>query len=502
MKPRTRGLQFLACSLTVALAACGRPEDPALARGSTVVMAIPDVEAVKPDQWDLDFLTFLPLAKESVRGELEGYLARSWEHTPDHREYTFHLRTGLQWDDGVPVTAHDVKFTLDLLGHPDVAQYFGIVATVMNDSTVRIRAPARGYIDDISILPRHRLEALEPKRFWQWEFWTRPVGNGPFRFVRYVPQTLMEFEANPDYFGAKPRIERLILKFVGDAALTELLAGNVDIAAGTLTQIPRMVRDPRFRLYSSASPAPRAIYWKGDHPLFSDPRVRRSLTLALNRPELLRLLNLPAALPITDGVFTPRQMLRGEWPEPLPYDPEQARARLAAAGWRDHDGDGIREKDGRPFRFTASVWQGDGFPQLAIYVQEMLRDVGVAMEIRPLEQAMMWDMLRAGDFEAWMGVGQSYKGAQLRDFGRGNRSGYHNAEAFAVIDSLQATADPEEEDRLYGRLSQIYRADIPFTRLIPWSRDWFVHERIRGLSTPFQANPDTYMESLWVGQPQ
>jgi peptide/nickel transport system substrate-binding protein len=468
-----------------------------MARGSTVVMAVPDVEAVKPDQWNLDFLTFLPLAKLNARGELEGHLARSWEHSPDHREYTFHLRPNLRWDDGVPVTAHDVKFTLDLLGHPDVAEYSGIAATVLDDSTVRIRARRPDYLDDISYFPRHRLQALEPKRFWQWDFWTHPVGNGPFRFVRYVPQMLMEFEANPDYYGGKPRIERLVLKFVGDAGLTELLAGNVDIAEASLTQIPRIATDPRFRVYHSAWAGARAIYWKADHPLFADPRVRRALTLAIDRRELSQLLNLPGDLAITDGVFTDRQFRRGEWSEPLPHDPDEARALLEAAGWGDRDGDGIRERDGRVFQFTATVSSLHGMPQLAVSVQAQLRQVGVQMRIQRFEGSM-WEKLRAGDFEAWMNVHQSGADAVRRDFGRGNPLGYSNEEVFDLIDRLTATADPQDQDRLYAQLTQIFRTEQPFARLLPFTRSWFVHRRLRGLSTPFQASPDTYLESLWV----
>ncbi|MEJ2312643.1 MAG: ABC transporter substrate-binding protein [Gemmatimonadales bacterium] len=479
-------------------AACERSEDRALARGSTLVMAVPDFEAVKPDNWDLDFLTFLPLAKRGERGDLEGQLARSWEHSADHREYTFHLRTDVSWDDGVSVTAHDVKFTLDLLSHPEVAQYAGFEALVVDDSTVRIRATNPGYVDDISVLPRHLLQELEPRRFWQWEFWTHPVGNGPYRFVRYIPETLMEFRANPDYFGTAPRMERVILKFVGEAGITELLAGNVDIARAELVQIPRIAKDPRFRLYSGVYPGGRGIYWKTDHPLFSDARVRHALTLAVNRPELLWLLNLPDTLPITDGVFTARQFRRGEWPEPLPYDPVRARALLTAAGWVDQDGDGVREKDGRMFRFTATVRPGDGIPELAVYVQDFFRQVGVHMEMVVLEKPMMWEKLRAGDFEAMFMVVQSGVSAQRRDLGRENRLGYENQEAFAIIDSLQVTAAPGEIDRLYGRLTEIFRADMPVTRLTPWTTAWFVHRRIRGLSSPLRAEPDTYVEALWV----
>ncbi len=491
-----------ACCLAVGLSglSCHRPDDPAYARGSTVVMAVGGVSAVLPDAWDLDLLTFLPLAKQNEHGELEGRLARSWEHSPDHREYTYHLRTDVRWDDGVPVTAHDVKFTLDLLGHPDVAEYPGIEATVVDDSTVRIRARNPGYIDNIAYFPRHLLEGLDPKRFWQWEFWTHPVGDGPYRFVRYVPQLMMEFEANPAYYGPKPRIERVILQFAGEAGITELLAGNVDITPAKLAQIPQIAKDPRFRLYTGAVNAARGIYWKTDHVFFSSPRVRHALTLAIDRRELLRLLNLPDELPITDGVLTNRQFRRREWPEPLPYDPAQARALLEAAGWVDRDGDGVREKDGQPFHFTASVLHGHGMPNLAVYVQEFLRRVGVHMEIQSIDAASGFGRLKSGDFEALFMVVSSDVFAQHRDFGRENHLGYHNPEAFAVIDSLQATADPDELDRLYRRLTEIFRTDMPVTRLIPWSRDWFVHRRIQGLSTPFRADPDTYMEELWVAE--
>jgi peptide/nickel transport system substrate-binding protein len=171
---------------------------------------------------------------------------------------------------------------------------------------------------------------------------------------------------------------------------------------------------------------------------------------------------------------------------------------LDAAGWVDRDGDGVREKNGRPFRFNATVRQGDGIPELAVYVQEFFRQVGVQMEMVVLEKPLMWEKLRDGDFEAMFMIVQSGVSAQLRDFGRANRLSYYNSEAFAVIDSLQVSADPGEIDRLYRRLTEIYRADMQVTRLVPWSTAWFVHRRVRGLSTPFRAEPDTYMETLWI----
>ena len=128
--------------------------------------------------------------------------------------------------------------------------------------------------------------------------------------------------------------------------------------------------------------------------------MRRALTLAIDRRTLLGVLNLPDDLPITDGVFTERQFLRRQFPEPLPYDPAQARALLEAAGWQDRDGDGVRERDGRPFRFTAIVRSNRGFDRLAVYVQAQLREVGVQMEIQVLDPGLVWDRFTGGDFEA------------------------------------------------------------------------------------------------------
>lgn len=488
-------LQMCGGALAIAAVGCRRRGDPAHRRASTLVMAVRDVRDIKPDVTDLDFLVFLPLASVDKSGELEPALAQRWDHSADYRDWTYHLRTGVRWHDGVPVTAHDVKFTLDLLSHPDVGQYAFDSATVLDELTVRIRGNP-GYRNDVLFYPKHLLEHLDPKKFWEWDFWTRPVGNGPFRFVRYVPETMIEYEANPDYYRGKPKIARVVLKFVGQAGLTELLSGNVDIAGGELSQIPRVAKDPRFRVYHRIHPNARAIYWNCDHPLFRDADVRRALTLAINRRELFRVLNLPDDLPIADGIFTDRQFFRRQFPEPLPYDPEQARALLEGAAWHDRDGDGLRHQVARPFRFTAIVLDGDGFPQLAVYVQAMLRRVGIHMDLQVLEEGLMFQRLNARDFEAAFTWQQRGDEARKMYLGSDNPTGYQNPDAIRLIDRAAATGDPDQEDRIYAALTEILRADLPITRLIPMTRAQFVHRRVRGLGTPLK--PRESMEDLWL----
>ncbi|MGH7754344.1 MAG: ABC transporter substrate-binding protein, partial [Gemmatimonadales bacterium] len=211
--------------LTAAALACAR--DGPGEREHTLTVLYP----VDQRSWAFyvpsQFLVFLPLARRNVHGEFEGWLARSWEHSPDYRTWTIQLRPDVRWHDGIPVTGGDVKFSLDLLAHPDVGgEAPGAYAVrVLDDTTlvVTLRKGASGFWLDYDVTyPKHLLQGLDPKTFYDWDFWTHPVGNGPYRYVRHVPKTMMEFEANPDYFRGRPEVDRVVLKF-GEPVITELL---------------------------------------------------------------------------------------------------------------------------------------------------------------------------------------------------------------------------------------------------------------------------------------
>jgi peptide/nickel transport system substrate-binding protein len=312
---------------------------------------------------------------------------------------------------------------------------------------------------------------------------------------------MMEFEANPNYFRGKPGIERVVLKFVGEkAGVTELLSGNVDVISYTNpTRIPKLANDPRFRVYYWLYVGvAQAIYWQNDHPLFQDPRVRRALTLAINRRELLQLLSLPEDLPLFDGIYTPRLFRRGELAEPLPHDPARARALLDAAGWRDENGDGVREREGKEARPTAIVADLPGFQEMAIYVQNQLRQVGVRMGIRVLENTIVNERVRDGEFEVAFAPFRHEPRWLNNRFGKDSPIGYTNAEVAALIGRAMVTTEPDEMDRIYRELMEIFRRDVPVTFLHPVIRTFIAHRRLRGLSTPFRADPLRFMEHLWL----
>jgi len=499
-RPRFVTLKLLPLGLASVMAACqpaGR--DPALDRGSTVVVATGDESGLLPGQTSLEYIPFSSLTYWNSDGTRAPGLARSWESSPDGRVRTYHLRSDVRWHDDQPFTAHDVKFTIELLNHPDVLGLGMDIDSVwvVDDSTAKVSAHRPSYLDDVAIYPRHLLKDLPPQDIWSWEFWMQPVGAGPFRFVRHVPQTLMEFEANPDYFRGEPRIETVILKFIGEGELPELLSGNSDIVANARSEDWTQIEpDGRFVAVTTVyqSGGGMGLYLNHEHALFSDSRVRRALTLAVDRREILRTLSLPEDIPLHDVPLTPRLARRGDLPAPLPHDPEQAKQLLEEAGWRDDNGDGIREKNGIPARFTLLSRS----PPRAVLVQEHLRRVGLEAEVLNLESGVIWQRVERGDFDAAIHVIQDNIAWLQLHFGDDSATGYSNQR---VSDQFQRAATSSNEDTIdaaYEELGRAFQRDLPLVFLQPWTSTQFAHRRIRGPDMPLKGNLIKQLDELWV----
>lgn len=506
------GKRVLLWLVIIAAVACG-PEIPdgTPSDGETLTLLSPSTpgDGIFSPDWPAKFLIFLPLAERNAEGELEPRLARSWEHSDDHRNWTIHLRTDVRWHDGVPVTAHDVAFTLGLMKHPEVGYHppDAYEVAVLDDSTYtleyRREAPGNPFDEWTAYLPKHLLEGLDPERFWEWEFWSRPVGNGPYRFGRHVPNTAFVLEANPDYYLTAPLINRVVLRlgpeFGTGSSLAELLAGEVD-AVPYVDQMDllKLANDPRFRIYHAVDASrATAVLWNHRRPGLGDPQVRRALTLAIDRRELQHILGMPPEIPVFDGIPTLGLFRRGELPPGLEYDPAEAVRLLEEAGWSDRDGHGVRDPGGRPLaiELIASTWgQGEN---AAVYVQDRLRDVGVEVEVRTLDLTIARERLYSGDFDALvLGTSGPYTHRDL--FGESSLLGYQSPEADALLRRAKAALDPEARDRIYLRLAEVFQADLPATMLYPVVWSTIAHRRVRGLSSPWITDPTRHAAKLWI----
>ncbi len=514
----SRSMRLLTRRLAIPLIAglgfgCGSASEDA-DRGATMTILMDGDDVNEIRLWAPKYLLWLPLV-DRYGPDIRPRLAESWEHSPDYRTWTFHLRDDVRWHDGVPVTAHDVAFSLELFAHPDVlfpargpALWVDSIS-VPDDHTITLALTRP--VGDLPggwmvVFPRHLLHDLDPADFYEWDFWTRPVGNGPYRFVRHVPKTMLELESNPDFYAGEPAIKRVVVKFRSADPVIELTSGGADVAGGLgPAAVLRFKADPRFVVYYRYDwGVLQVIYWNQRHPLFADATVRRALSHAIDRRALSRMLNFPEEMPLVGGVsnkdLVDHPYTRGGGDQGLTYDPETAKRLLEQAGWIDRDGDGIRERAGREARFTLltlSEYIPDGAAQ-ALLIQHQLRSVGVAVEIRPVDWAAAQDAYRAGDFEAMIATVENAPSSILRAwFGELSGFGYYEAEAVRLLHALDAELDPEAQDTLYARINEIFHRDTPVTFLFPMIEPDVAHRRIRGLRQGWPAFLGN-AEELWI----
>jgi peptide/nickel transport system substrate-binding protein len=312
-------------------------------------------------------------------------LAESWQNTGE-RTWRFHLRQGVTFHDGSPFTAADVVATFELLtqGGP---LWFGIdkdSVKALDDYTVEITTTVPNYaLPSYLSHPSYSIlkAGSDP---------SQPIGTGPFKLVEYVPKSHLIVEKYESYWGGKPGIDRIEFRFFPDptARVLALQAGEVDL----VMEMPResaalLVGDARFRLLKSAVGAYQALYVnvKGQEPytIGLDPAVREAIGYAIDREALLA--SAFGGLAQPSQTFIPAEVLgdHAERVKGYTFDLERAKALLEEAGWVDSDGDGIREKDGRPLRLELVT----GFPDAAAnglapeVIQAQLRKAGIDVVI-------------------------------------------------------------------------------------------------------------------------
>lgn len=517
----------LATLILVALTLGCRPagEDPD--RGSTMTVLVNGDAAAQMRLYDLKYMLFLPLAQQDG---VETYpaLANSWEHASDLRVWTFHLREDVQWHDGVPVTADDIAFSLELFDHSDVlfqARAHGLDSTmVLDDHTIVFFMREPAYYPPVPgwtvYFPKHLLEHLDPAEFYEWDFWMRPVGNGPYRFVRRLPRTMVEFEANPDFYAGEPPIERVVAKLSSVNPVVELTSGAADAASDlTPADVLKLEADPRFvSYYQNDWSEVYLVYWNHRHPLLADARVRQALEHAIDRQELARVVNLPEEVPSVgglgnDGGLDPER--RRQWDRVPAFDPLRAERLLEEVGWVDHDADGVREKAGQEARFTLLAPRGGSLAAeaMALVLQDQWRRAGVRVDIRPMGMTLVREALRSGNFDAgiiwenqdahtilwtWFGGPANPQSGETGD--EPVQFGYHDAEAANLLEVVLATPDPAGQDTLYARFNEILRRDSPVMILFPGVYRYVAHRRIRGFrqGSAWLTRP----HDLWIEEAQ
>jgi peptide/nickel transport system substrate-binding protein len=363
-----------------------------------------------------DFLNQMTLIQYDDSLRPVPYLAKSWDVSPDDTEITFHLRHDVYWQDGVKTTARDVAFTYEratdsLTGFPNPAFWDRYVkgpagVEVLDDYTIRIHMkPQSDFLDpwrSLAIMPAHLLQDVPPQELKTHPFNTQcPVGNGPFVFIEHKPQDRWVFGPNyafPQALGGRPFVDRYVYRIIPEQTtlLTDLLTGGIDIYVSVPpSQAKKVKDDPDLRLIHFPFRNYVFVAWNSRRPQLADPRVRRAITMATNRKEIVQSI-LQGYGTVANSTVPPFHWAYDPAAAGgLPYDTVAAKKLLTEAGWIDRNGDGVRENaQGVPLAFTIKYNKGNQAREdIAEIMQSQLAKVGIKATPQVVEWSTLIDQI-------------------------------------------------------------------------------------------------------------
>ena len=446
-------------------------------------------------------------------------LADSWEVNEDSTAFTFHLREGLKWSDGEPLTADDIVFTIErsadartgsllkgrmanIVGAAEFAdQTAETIAGLekIDDLTLRINLlkpdaaflTAWGMFSGFCVLPKHVLVEVAPEAMKENAFSMAPtVGAGAFTFVRYETDQYAELVANPNYWGEKPAVDRIFMTIATpDVAVAQLERGELDLMAMPVDEADRLKDATNISIVSVRSPSISQIAINNERPFFQDKRVRQAMMYAIDRQGIVDSIMFGEATVVNSPVIGPDW---GGTPEVNEYafDPEMAKSLLAEAGW-----DPNQQVD---MIYVAGAKEQDAYGPV---IQQQLTEAGIKTNLVLVEGAELrrryidetdYDLFLfgGGQYRAEPSLTANYYHSRNLTPAGGNGTHYVNPELDELLDAGVAVTDKEQRKAIYDQIAKLVNEDVPTVFL--WSPN-----SIYGLSKRLQGfEPPSYVASL------
>jgi peptide/nickel transport system substrate-binding protein len=437
----------------------------------------------------IDGLLFDNLLSRDERLSVQPGLAERWE-IPDPKTYVFHLRKGLRFSDGSPLTSRDVKWSFDSL---------------LQGKVRSTKAAAYRFVDQIDA-PDDYTVVFHLKQPWAALLWNvaggggmgvvpygsgaeasqHPVGSGPFRFVSAEQDKEVILERNDNYWGDKAKLARVRFAVVPDTTTRalEMRKGSADLEINALTpdMETALQREPGLALMRG--PGTRLAYMAFNlrDPILKDVRVRQAIAYALNRGPLIRYLLGGEARP-ADSVLPPESWAYDSRVEKYAYDPAKAKRLLDDAGYaEDH---GIR------FHLVMKTSTEEASRAMAAVFQQQLREVGIALDIRSFEFATFFSDITHGEFQVyslrWIGGNEdpdifeyAFDSARIIPNGA-NRQYYSNPRVDALIAKASTELDQNARKQDYAEIQQILADDLPYINLWYFDNVMVYSKQVHGL---------------------
>jgi len=455
----------------------------------------------------IDDLLFDDLLTRDAHLNVQPGLAESWE-IPNPLTYVFHLHRGVTFHDGRPLTSRDVKWTFDSLLEGKIRS----TKSAVYQPVERIEAT-----DDYTVV----FHLKQPFATLLWnlsdgamgivpygsgdEMTRHPIGSGPFRFVSAEQDKEVVLERYEHYWGNPARIPRVRFAVIPDATTRalELRKGSADIAINALTpdMVPTLAREPGLDVMHAPGTVLAYLAFNLRDPILKDVRVRQAIAYAIDRQPMIHYLWRDYARPAY-SLLPPESWAYNGDVQRYEHDPAQARQMLDQAGYLAVNG--IR------FHLTMKTSTEESSRLMAAVLQQQLRDVGIALDIRTFEFATFFSDVTRGAYEVhslrWVGGNEDpdifeyvFDSAKFAPHGA-NRTYYSNPRVDALIEQARSELDPQQRKTFYAEIQRILADEVPYIDL--WYQDnVLVHtKRVSGLSLNPSGNYD-FLKTAKLNQP-
>jgi len=451
-------------------------------------------------------LIFNGLVGINEKQEIVPELAEKWDRSPDGRTYTFYLRKDVTWhpkegEEPKPFTADDVVFTYKIMMHPKtitplkVRYEFIESVEKIDDYTVKftLKRPVLNALAKFSfkVIPRHGPD--NPLYLTRDDHYVQdPIGTGPYLLKNITAEREIILTANENYFKGRPHIDKFIAKpFADQNIMTQALMFNaIDmIVLVNSRDIPEIQGDKRFILEPYNALSYSFFGYNVRNPLLADKRVRKAFTYAVNRQEMLDSF-FGGQGTVISGPFAPGSWAYNLDVQPLPFDPEKAKALLQEAGFIP-GADGILQKDGKRLALSLKVpieKESEAVKRVVLAFKNYLKNIGVDINVEFEEwQAWKEDVFLEHDFDvifaSWVfddsaDISSLFHSGEIGAW-KNNFGGYSNPEVDGLINESKLTLDHEKRRTINRKLHAMLADENPYTFLWTLTNYAAYHKKLR-----------------------
>ena len=446
--------------------------------------------------WNLLMMQYDSLMQLDANGDPQPWLAETVTANADLSEYTVTIVDNATWHDGEPLTAEDVKFSLDYFIDSatgrfsrDLRPVTGVELSGDRDVVITLGSTNPAFdlvaLADIPIIPMHVWEGIEAPGEQAFDISTN-VGSGPYMLTEYQPDQFYRLKANESYFKGAPQVDELVvIIFADDAgALAAIRTGEVDVSFERVSpeQIELLASQGSLAIAQGPEFTTQMINFDASKAPFDDLAVRQAMSLAIDAEDIVETVYLGAATVGSPGWVHPDKAVYNSDVTPQ-FDPAAANQLLEDAGYTDSDGDGVREFDGQPMSFEMITNSSDSLRlRIAELTAEMLAAVGIEVTVSSVETGTWEEAVWPGfdiangrnyDMATW-GWSAPIQANTIRvaelvhsDPGIGflNLTGFSNSDVDEIAAALLTEADDAAFEDGIKQLQALLAEHVPFVML-------------------------------------